>query len=283
MIQEYKYMNKRLGQHFLQNAIALDVIINALQITEGDTIIEIGPGHGELTNVLARRIAHSAHSHERLIAIEKDPEFARVLKNSFSNIEIIEGDVLKILPALCASRFAICPWKLVGNIPYYITGYLFRTIGELAHKPNRAVFTIQKEVAERVCETPPRMNRLAASVQIWAEPNIIMTLAPDNFDPPPTVDSAIIVLNMRNNALSIKEWKIYYRMVRILFRQPRKTIMNNLSLGLPDMSKEKLLALLAGADLNPTARPHNLSIAKIKELIQHLSDDRLISVNKLIP
>lgn len=273
-------MNKRLGQHFLKSARALDVIVNALQITEGDTIIEIGPGHGELTKRLCASRA------EKIIAIEKDPLLAQFLSTKFSishfQFSIMKGDALKILPAL-TDQLTATSYKIVGNIPYYITGYLFRTIGALAHKPSHAVCMIQKEVAERLCAIPSRihparsktrtasatsngMNRLAASVQIWAEPKIIMALAPDNFDPPPTVDSAIVALSIRNNALSIKELEMYYRMVNILFRQPRKTIMNNLSFGLPYIPKERLPALLAGANINLTARPHHLSVEKIQEL-----------------
>lgn len=255
---------KRLGQYFLKNTQALHAIINALHITAEDTIIEIGPGHGELTRHLLASPA------QKIIAIEKDSELAAYMRTQFSIINsqfsIIEGDALKILPALCDLRFALCPWKLVGNIPYYITGFLFRIIGELEHKPSRAVFMIQKEVAERVCEAPPRMNKLAASVQIWAEPTIIMTLPPSDFDPPPKVDSAIITLGARLQALGARKLLLYYRMVNILFRQPRKTIINNLIFGLPKTSKEKILAALAETRIAPTARPQNLSVQHIRQI-----------------
>lgn len=263
-------MGRKLGQHFLKNQHALDVMVNALQITKGDTIIEIGPGHGELTG----RLLASPANH--IIAIEKDPMLAETLESRMKNyalgkrLTIITGDACTELPAIHLP-FTTHHSKLAGNIPYYITGYLFRTIGELRSKPSCAAFMVQKEVAERVCETPPRMNRLAASVQIWAEPKIIMILAPKDFEPAPKVDSAIIFLGVRKGGLGFEELGsrklgAYYRMVNILFRQPRKTIINNLSFSLPYISKEKLLGMLADTDTTPTARPHNLSIEKIQEL-----------------
>lgn len=263
---------KRLGQHFLKNQRALNAIIGALHITAGDTIIEIGPGHGELTEHLLASPA------EKIIAIEKDPVLAKILESRIENhalgkkVTIILGDALTELPIL-NSKCIVRNSKLVGNIPYYITGYLFRIIGELAYKPSRAVFIIQKEVAERLCAVPPRMNRLAASVQIWARPKIIMTLSPDNFDPPPKVNSAIISMDIRKHVLGIRALDTYYRMVNILFRQPRKTIINNLSFSLPTLPKDRLRRALTHIPIAFTARPQHLSVKKIKELstTAHLS------------
>lgn len=254
-------MNNYLGQHFLVNETALKKIIDGLAIQLGDTVVEIGPGHGELTDLLLASPA------ARIIAIEKDAALAQELNKRVSSVrfKLIEGDALVALPKIISTLIPN-PYALAGNIPYYITGHLFRIIGELEHKPARIALTIQKEVAERICALPPRMNRLAATVQIWGEPKIIAVLKPDNFNPPPAVDSAIIMLGVRDKGLGINELNEYCRMAHILFQQPRKTIINNLIAGFPETPKEKLLALLANADINPTDRPQNLSVEKIKIL-----------------
>lgn len=252
-------MNNFLGQHFLKNKSVLRTIAEALDIHAGDTVIEIGPGHGELTDYLLASPA------EKIIAIEKDEALAQALRKRVSSarFNIVTGDALTELPNIALSPTSH-PYTLTGSIPYYITGHLFRTIGKLEHKPTRIVFTIQKEVAERVCALPPRMNRLAATVRIWGEPEIIAILKPGNFNPPPAVDSAIIILGVRDKGLESSELENYYRTVRALFAQPRKTIINNLTAEFPNIPKEKLLGLLADQNINPAARPQNLSIEKIK-------------------
>ena len=173
----------KLGQHFLKNKTKLRKIVEALELKDGDVVIEIGPGHGELTDEL-----RSANHKLKIIAIEKDEELAESLKEKFKNnknIKIIEGDALKLLPQLTDDqrltiydkRLTTDNYKIAGNIPYYITGYLFRILGELENKPSLIVLLIQKEVAERVCARPPKMSLLAASVQFWAEPKIISNVS----------------------------------------------------------------------------------------------------------
>ena len=133
-------------------------------------IIEIGPGHGELT-----RLLQSADPSAPIVAIERDHLLAEKLRSEpRGNLRIEEGDALALLPSLTESEpFKGADYKIVGNIPYYITGHLFRIIGDLEHKPTRCVFMVQKEVALRLCAAPPDMNRLAASVQFWANATII--------------------------------------------------------------------------------------------------------------
>ncbi len=246
-------MGNYLGQYFLKNKEKLRKIVEALELKDGDVVIEIGPGHGELTKELRMQ-----NSECRIIAIEKDKKLAEDFKEKFKgdkNIEIIEGDALKVLPRLIQnSEFRIKNYKIVGNIPYYITGYLFRILGGLeyseekqasytssraklttghsgAGKPELIVLLIQKEVAERVCAKSPQINLLAASVQIWAEPKIIGYVSRNDFKPAPKVDSAIIKLTPVTfqllSRLKCNNEK-YYKFIKILFKQPRKTIVNNL-------------------------------------------------------
>lgn len=261
-------MPEYLGQHFLKNKEKLQKIVDALELKNNDIVIEIGPGHGELTEEL--RIKNYELG-IRIIAIEKDGELTDKLKEKFSqdkNIEIIQGDALKILPELKANNY-----KIVGNIPYYITGYLFRILGELEQKPSLIVLLIQKEVAERICVEPPKMNLLAASVQIWAEPKIIDYVLRKDFLPQPKVDSAIIKLAIKVQPLAIREnTEKYYQFIKIIFKQPRKTIVNNLVSSIKyqvlGVKKEEIVKKLQEIGMGTNARPQNLSIEQIKKLLK---------------
>jgi len=290
-------MGNYLGQHFLKNKVKLREIVEALELKDGDVVIEIGPGHGELTNEIVLKLQSLKVENFKIIAIEKDREFASNLKEEFGNnknIEIIEGDILKIFPEVTTN------YKIVGNIPYYITGYLFRILGELEHKPELIVLLIQKEVAERVCAKKGDMNLLAASVQFWAEPKIIDYVSRNDFEPAPKVDSAIIkllpVTSQLLSRLKCNKEK-YYKFIKILFKQPRKTILNNLLLGITDQNiailsdsmlsdriaedkkenelqiinkeenkkeiKEEIVEKLKKVGVGPNARPQNLSVERI--------------------
>ena len=256
-------MSRYLGQHFLKNKAKLRKIVEALDLKDSDIVIEIGPGHGELTDELRIK-----NYELRIITIEKDKELADDLKEKFSqykNIEIICGDALKILPAIIHnSSFIIQNYKIVGNIPYYITGYLFRILGELEDKPSLIVLLIQKEVAERVVVKSTKMNLLAASVQFWAEPKIIGYVSRKDFKPAPKVDSAIIKL-LPNYKDDKNNRENYYRFIKILFKQPRKTIVNNVSKfkSLKVLSKEEIVEKLRKIGVEANARPQDLSIEQI--------------------
>ncbi len=274
-------MRKRLGQHFLEDKSVLKKIAGLLEINSSDVIVEVGPGHGELTLEIKNQISHAhrqaGHAYRqagkiknnsvKIITIEKDKELAKDLKfriqdSGLKNIKIVEGDALKIIPTL-SNKLKTINYKLVGNIPYYITGYLLRILGELGNKPSLIVLTVQKEVAERICAKPPKMNLLAASVQFWAKPEIVGFISRKSFSPPPEVDSAIIKLIPKFNIPSA-DWrtKFYYQFIRILFKQPRKTILNNLSDGMK-ISKEEVRKKLVAQGIEPGARPQNLAIDKI--------------------
>lgn len=251
----------KLGQHFLINKNKIKKIVEALNLKSGDVIVEIGPGHGELTRELRIK-----NRELKIIAIEKDRDLATELKKNLPEIEIMEGDVLKILPKIAQSSILNSQsYKLIGNIPYYITGYLLRTIGELENKPELVVLTIQKEVAERIVAEPPKNNLLAASVQFWAEPGIVDYISKNDFEPKPKVDSAIIKLTTNDQLLTTKETENYYKFIKILFKQPRKTILNNLTAA-KVWTKEEIFENLDKIGINPQARPQNLKIKDILEL-----------------
>lgn len=280
----------KLGQHFLKNKIKLKKIVNSLELKDDDVVIEIGPGHGELTGEL-----RSANYKLKIIAIEKDKELAESLKEKFKNdenIEIIEGDALKLLTQLTNDlRPTTNNYKITGNIPYYITGFLFRIFSELKNKPSLIILLIQKEVAERICAEPKKMNPvrsrtlkmsdgrfqqpasngmnlLAAAVQFWAKPKIIGYISKKDFRPMPKVDSAIIKLTIYDRQPATNDAENYYQFIKILFKQPRKTILNNLRLTTDDqrLLKEKIESM----GINFNNRPQNLNINQIIKLSQIL-------------
>lgn len=250
--------NKLLGQHFLNDHDAIKKIVGALEPCDGDTVFEIGPGHGELTRPLAEAYRGK---NAKLYAIEKDPSLAARLE--VDGVEVMRGNALEVLKEVTHK-----PLKIVGNIPYYLTGHLLRVIGELDERPTRAVFMVQKEVAERLAATPPHMNRLAASIQIWATPKITGTVPKQHFSPQPKIDSAIILLERRADAPDKEFSARYYAAMHALFAQPRKTIFNNLRAALTD--SERVSAALEKQSIDPIARPQNLSIEQISTIASSL-------------
>jgi 16S rRNA (adenine1518-N6/adenine1519-N6)-dimethyltransferase len=255
-------MPRKLGQHFLKNPAVARAMAQALDLKPGDVVVEIGPGQGQLTQALV-----TAGAGIKIIAIEKDPALAEEARQRFKDnpaIQIASGDALKELQATSYKLQAIS-YKVTGNIPYYITGRLLRIIGELDPRPELAVLMVQKEVAERIVAGPPRMNRLAASVQFWAEPRIVRNVGRKEFNPAPEVDSAVILLQARETAppATSEDAAAFYRAVRTLFAQPRKTVLNNLKSGLGD---EKAVEILERWGVDLRARPQVLSIAEIANI-----------------
>jgi 16S rRNA (adenine1518-N6/adenine1519-N6)-dimethyltransferase len=291
-------MPNYLGQHFLKNGAVIAKIIAALDLHAGETIIEIGPGHGELTIPLATAAAKVG---AKIIAVEKDEKLAEALrariavagkKENDGSVEIVHGDILEFLKTAKFTTF-----KLVGNIPYYLTGHLLRIVSELdgeldgtAAKPERVVLMIQKEVADRLAAEPPKMNRLAASVQFWAEPKIIARVPRADFSPPPEVDSAVVQLIAKTSSKknAVAESKKYYATVRALFAQPRKTVFNNLRAAkeqeqrennnprIPDKAHSKtpdnkatIEMMLLKLGIDPKSRPQDLTVALIQRIAKN--------------
>ena len=301
-------MRQRLGQHYLRNKSAIGKTIAALELETGDKVVEIGPGKGALTLPLLEKIKEIKG---RLTAIEKDgaliPELERAVDkllskklevrslkfevkenhNHLANFEVEIGDALKILPTYNL-KLKTNDWKLVGNIPYYITGHLFRVIGELPHKPSITVLMIQKEVAERVTAKPPKMNLLAAATQIWADISIIMTLKPADFEPEPEVYSAVIKLKVKSFKLEVKELENYYKFIKIAFKQPRKTLLNNLATSDSPLatSEDEKKVKIASDDLAMTEKKEILSVLRQngydeKTRAQDLSIEELLKLSEL--
>jgi len=253
---------KKLGQNFLINKTALKKIVDALSISENDIIIEIGAGTGNLTQEILKKTS-------KVIAIEKDKSLVKLLKLKFENLspslQIIEGDVRDLLPLITKK---IRNFKIVGNIPYYLTGYLLRLLQELESPPSLIVFTLQREVAERIAAQPPHMNQLAAIVQLWTYPEIIFYLKPKDFLPPPKVHSAVVQFQVKSSAERFKNEKEIIQLITRGFKQPRKTLLNNLSRG---FDKNKIKKVLERLNLTEKTRPAELSVEMWITLFDYLN------------
>jgi len=208
---------KSLGQHFLRNPYYLGLVADAAEIKKGETVLEIGPGEGTLTHALLERGAN-------VIAIEKDARLIPFLREKFKgkNLEIIEGDALAYEPT---SK----KYKVVGNIPYYISGALFKKFLEAKRQPSSLVFLVQKEVAERIAREK-KESILSLSVKAYGEPVYVATVPRGVFSPPPKVDSAILAVRRlsRHNFRNAAHEKKFFELVKKGFSSKRKLLKNNL-------------------------------------------------------
>ena len=222
LLKKYKISPvKWLGQNFLIDEKVLRKIIEAAELSENDIVLEVGPGIGNLTAELAKRV-------KKAIAIEKDKKMVEILRETlknFTNIEIIEGDILKINLKPYTSK----PYKVVANIPYYLTSPLIRKFLETENQPKEMVLMVQKEVAQRICARPPKMSLLAVSVQFYTKPEIISYISKKSFWPSPKVDSAITKISAFNQPRKSAFNQRFFKIVRAGFSQPRKQLINNLS------------------------------------------------------
>ncbi|MDP3881034.1 MAG: 16S rRNA (adenine(1518)-N(6)/adenine(1519)-N(6))-dimethyltransferase RsmA [bacterium] len=257
-------MSKFLGQHFLTNQSALQKIVDSIPLEAGDLVIEIGPGKGALTYPLFEAVKKSG---AKLIALEKDRRLALKLYQDLAktkeNFDIEEADALLKLEELSHKQPS---YHIVGNIPYYITGRLLRIISELENKPKTVILTIQEEVAKKLSSQKGDNNLLSAITSGWAEAKILMRLSPDDFDPPPQVSSAIIQLTTKKDHPNKEQLLQYYAFLKSAFKQPKKTLLNNLSDSYKDIEKSKLLEFLQSQGLHEKTRARELSGEELTQL-----------------
>ena len=256
ILLKYKiHPNKLMGQNFLIDENILNKIIESADIKKDDTILEIGPGLGILTIELAKRA-------RKVIAIEKDKNLCEILQKildaeNVKNVKIINADILK-------SRYKIqdTNYKVVANIPYYLTSPLIRKFLETDYKPEFMVLMIQKEVAQRICAILPKMSLLAVSVQFYAKPEIISYVSKTSFYPAPKVDSAIIKIIPHSNVghtMSHINTEKFFKLVKTGFSAKRKMLINNLSRNLGIVSCE-LEIIFDKIGLGRKLRAENLTI-----------------------
>ena len=244
--------SKGLGQNFLIDPHAIQEMLTAAQIEPTDTILEIGPGLGALTQALAQKA-------RKVIAIEKDQKMVNILQETlkdFKNVEIIYGDVLKLDTAYLMRK---TDYKIVASLPYYITAPVIRKFLEMVEaRPRTMVLVVQKEVAQRIRAKPLKMNILALSVQFYAVPKIIAYVKKTSFWPQPKVDAAILQILPLSTAYPVDPHK-FFTVVKAGFSQPRKQLLNNLSTQL-HLPRKQVEQWLQKNNIQPTQRAETLTI-----------------------
>ena len=263
---------KSLGQNFLKDDAVLQRIVESAELSKNDFVIEIGPGHGALTEKLAKVC-------KKVIAIELDDRLIEVLQNKFKdtdNVEIIHDDILKLnlpelvtkyLPRRQASKIQDTKYKIVANLPYYITSPIIRLFLETEYPPKEMILMVQKEVAERICAQAGKMSILAVSVQYYAKPEYLFTVSKESFEPMPKVESALIrITNHESRIMNNKEEvKKFFRIVRAGFSAKRKTLANNLSNGL-QLDKKEIEEKLISLGFSKNTRAQELGVEEWKKL-----------------
>jgi len=243
---------KGLGQNFLQDERALQKIVSSAGIEMDDTVLEIGPGLGNLT----RYLALSAGS---VVAVELDQSLFPALQATlapYANVRIVPGDILKLDPSDLIDR---CNYLVVANIPYYITSAVIRHLLESEVKPRRLVLTVQKEVAERICAgNGEKLSLLALSVQVYGKTAIAARIPASAFYPPPKIDSAVVRVDIYDApVIPAPRLPLFFRLAKAGFGQKRKTIRNALG---ALIERQHLDTLLAQADIDPLRRAETLSL-----------------------
>jgi 16S rRNA (adenine1518-N6/adenine1519-N6)-dimethyltransferase len=255
--------HKGLGQNFLQDPSALEQIVSEADIQPSDTVLEIGPGLGSLTRYLAA-------SAREVVAVELDRHLLPPLKAvlaPYPNVRLIQGDILELSPADLVREQ---DYIVAANIPYYITSAVIRHLLESYPKPRRVVLTIQKEVAQRICEKPGDMSLMALSVQVYGRPHIAAHIPAGAFFPAPSVDSAVLVIDIYPAPLIPSEQlDTFFKLIKAGFSQKRKTLRNSLASGmsLPPASSAELLGQ---AGIDPQRRAETLSIDEWQRLADKL-------------
>ena len=223
-----------------------------MNLTGKDIVLEVGPGLGDFTLELVKTAKF-------VIAVEKDPNLVKILKKKtkgIGNVKIVLGDILKFNPRYHHLNHR--KYKLVGNIPFYLTSALIRKFLENDPSPEEMVLVIQKELARRICSDPPGANLLSTSVRFYADSRVVFYISRKCFWPSPKVDSAVLQIRLSGKRKTIDSHS-FFRVVRAGFSQPRKQLINNLCRALP-LSKEKLANYLLGIGIQPSRRAETLSI-----------------------
>lgn len=246
--------HKSLGQNFLTDPNILVKIVESAGITSSDSVLEIGPGLGHLTRALAQRAGH-------VIAVELDVKLAENLARELAaagvgNVRVIQGDILKQDVAELFSG----PYKVVANIPYYITSNVIRHLLAARARPAVIVLTVQEEVARRITAEPPHMSLLAVSVQFFAVAKIGGLIPAGAFYPRPQVDSAWVILEpFVESPYPVEDVEAFFRVVRAGFSAPRKQLKNTIASGL-GLTAARAGSLLRDANILPTRRAETVSL-----------------------
>lgn len=244
---------KSLGQNFLHDPNALAKIVAIADLPPGATVLEIGPGTGNLTRLLADEAA-------RVIAVEVDDRLIPLLEAEFAGnatVQIVHADILNVRMGELVGE---TPYTVVANLPYYITSAILRHLLENQPRPQRLVITVQREVAERLVAQPDDMSLLAVSVQFYGHPQIAMRLNPGAFWPRPDVESAVVRIDVHPTpAVAVTDEALFFRVARAGFGLKRKQLRNAISAGLR-IDKTQADTLLETAGIDPRRRAETLRL-----------------------
>ena len=253
---------KSLGQNFLVDNGALEKVVDAAEIEPIDVVLEIGAGLGSLTRFLSKAA-------RKVVAVELDTNLMPILETvlgSEGNVELVYGDILKLDPARLIS---VDQYLVVANIPYYITSAIFRHLLEAKRKPRRIVMTIQKEVAQRICAEPGDMSLLALSVQVFGTAKIMTKISAGSFYPAPTVDSAVIRVDLYPKPLvEASKLDTFFQLTRAGFGQKRKMLRRSLAAGL-SLPVPTVEEMLLQNEIDPTRRAETLNLNEWGKLTEH--------------
>lgn len=259
--------NKSFGQNFLVDRAVLMRIVEAAEIAESDSVLEVGAGTGVLTRELAQRA-------RRVVAVELERDMLSLLEKTtqrYPNVELLARNLLFLNPV---DVFGNTPYKLVANLPYYITAPTFRHFLESKNPPQCIVVMVQQEVAQRIVAIPGDMSLLAVSVQFYGQPHIIAQVPASAFYPAPKVDSAILRIDVNpHTALTQEERDRFFRVVQAGFSEKRKQVHNSLSRGMHHKD-EDVRAWLATANIDPGRRAETLSIEEWLRVWEAVEQDR---------
>ncbi len=270
---------KSLGQNFLIDENVLRRIVRAADVAPDDLVVEVGPGVGTLTYELALAA-------RRVVAVELDQHMVAILRRtlaSMANVSVVHADVLKVdIAALLAGEgqpggsMATTPglppavaYKVVANLPYYITSATIRKFLDQPLKPSLMVLMVQHEVAQRICAGPGALSLLAVSVQFYAAPSLVLRLPAGAFYPAPKVDSALVRLDVRAGQRGVDSER-FFRVVSAGFSQRRKQLRNSLAAGL-QVSAAESEALLRRAGIDPQRRAQTLALEEWERLANLLA------------
>jgi 16S rRNA (adenine1518-N6/adenine1519-N6)-dimethyltransferase len=253
-----------LGQHFLNDIGQQQRILDRLRPAKDDCWLEIGPGHGELTSLLAPQV-------KQVVAVERDRKLAEELTATLKdhvNFSVVIADILKVSLAELAQQHNVERWRVYGSLPYYITSPILHLFFEAIEHIADVQIVIQKEVAERLAAEPGSRDYgyLSVATQYFTRPAIAFTIPRGAFRPPPKVESALVELIPRTD-IPPESPKVFLKFVQTCFRHKRKTLANNLAGLYPPDALRTLLADLA---LEPRCRAEQLSLEKFAELFRRL-------------
>lgn len=257
---------KSLGQNFLKSKSVVSAIIDASDITPEEIILEIGPGEGFMTEELLKCSG-------KVIVVEKDHRLIPVLKEKFKDytevgkLDVLEKDILNFdIESLKNYKH---PYKVIANIPYYITGQIIRMFLESDFEPLSMTLLVQKEVAQRILAKDGKESLLSLSVKVFGEPKIVRYVPRGAFSPVPNVDSAVIIIqSISKDKLGELNPKIFFKILHAGFAHKRKQLLSNLSI---EFSKDIVTKTFENLGVNPKARAEDLSLSTWLDLANKLN------------